>query len=64
MQYDQFVEPLRTSRILQQDFRPNSRRAFGNHVWYGLTVYGFDPILSAYAGQDGTATLQRRQSKG
>ena len=26
MQYDQFVEPLRTSQILQQDFRPNSRR--------------------------------------
>lgn len=53
MQYDQFVEPLRTSRILQQDFSPEQPPAFGNHVWYGLTVYGFDPTLSAYAGQDG-----------
>lgn len=53
MQYDQFVEPLRTSQILQQDFSPEQPPAFGNHVWYGLTVYGFDPILSAYAGQDG-----------
>ena len=53
MQYDQFVEPLRTSQILQQDFSPEQPPAFGNHVWYGLTVYGFDPTLSAYAGQDG-----------
>ena len=53
MQYDQFVEPLRTSQILQQDFSPEQPPAFGNHVWYGLTVYGFDPTLNAYAGQDG-----------
>lgn len=53
MQYGQFVEPLRTSQILQQDFSPEQPPAFGNHVWYGLTVYGFDPTLSAYAGQDG-----------
>lgn len=53
IQYDQFVEPLRTSQILQQDFSPEQPPAFGNHVWYGLTVYGFDPTLSAYAGQDG-----------
>lgn len=52
-QFNQFVEPLRTSQILQQDFSSEQPPSFGGDVWYGLTVYGFDPTLSAYAGMDG-----------